>query len=309
MCAMTNNPNQPRPNAAILGGQNPEPISSGVLGGLQGVQRRLARGSVEQRIAALSDALNYGRDGLKLLLQIVTNETSPVQWRAYDLLWERASEKTKQKLLKYLPTRSVIVSDSAFNDTDWELITLTTGNGGTVTAKQKTSGGNPGEYRYIFISVNYVIDEYTNVCGINIRRNLTYNPQVIGSITSINYSEDSINFADNPGQGQAAGIVLRQNGKLYLTFSTRLEIAAKDQSWINKQLMNLKAVDFIRYEDLLLTIRPAAIGNNPAHPDFSAKGGIIEFGFFRWNSTQGGGYTTSGGIANWSVSINCNEQS
>jgi WD40 repeat protein len=58
---MINNPNQPRPYDAVLGNQNPPPVDAVVLGGLKGVKRRLATESVEQRIAALKEALKYGQ--------------------------------------------------------------------------------------------------------------------------------------------------------------------------------------------------------------------------------------------------------
>jgi hypothetical protein len=67
---MSNNPNQPRLDDAVLGGQTP-PMSAAILGGLEGVKRRLASKSDEVKIAALKDALSYGTEGLKFLDQIM----------------------------------------------------------------------------------------------------------------------------------------------------------------------------------------------------------------------------------------------
>jgi hypothetical protein len=43
-------------------------VSDAVLGGIEGVKRRLASAVVEQRIAALTKALKYGQAGLDLVI-------------------------------------------------------------------------------------------------------------------------------------------------------------------------------------------------------------------------------------------------
>ena len=64
---MADNPNQPRENDAVLGGQTLLPVNSGIWGGLEAVKSRLAGALEEQRIAALSEALKYGEVGLDLV--------------------------------------------------------------------------------------------------------------------------------------------------------------------------------------------------------------------------------------------------
>ncbi|MFB2983070.1 hypothetical protein [Microseira sp. BLCC-F43] len=61
---MPDNPNEPRPFDAVLGGQSRPPVNAAVLGGLAGVKQRLASTSDEVRIAALYEALKYGQAGL-----------------------------------------------------------------------------------------------------------------------------------------------------------------------------------------------------------------------------------------------------
>lgn len=99
---------QPRPDDVVKIDKSDRkpPPSGAVLGELEGVKRDLASISDEVRIAALKEALKYGEEGLKLVAQIVKTETGPMQWAAYDLLWERASRRTKQDLFKYMPLRS-----------------------------------------------------------------------------------------------------------------------------------------------------------------------------------------------------------
>ena len=98
---MPDNPNQPRVDDAVLGGQVPIPGDSAILGGIEGVKRRLASAVEQQRIAALSDALKYGEAGLDLVIQVLQNESWLVESAAYGLLRERAEPRVKQALQQY----------------------------------------------------------------------------------------------------------------------------------------------------------------------------------------------------------------
>ncbi|MBD2452006.1 hypothetical protein H6G76_33815 [Nostoc sp. FACHB-152] len=97
--------NQPREYDAIIGGQVPPPVNGLVLGGIEGVIRRLAGADVEQRIAALKDALQYGEPGLELLIQALQDTTEKVNQTAYLLLRNRRESKVKQSIWKYNPWR------------------------------------------------------------------------------------------------------------------------------------------------------------------------------------------------------------
>jgi len=102
---MPENPNQPKENDAVLGGQNVAPAGSVVLGGLEGITRRLGvRNSgaivpdVEQRIAALNDALKYGEKGLELVIPALQDESDFVQRVAYLLLREKTQPEVRKAL-------------------------------------------------------------------------------------------------------------------------------------------------------------------------------------------------------------------
>jgi formylglycine-generating enzyme required for sulfatase activity len=99
---MSENPNQPREYDAVLGGQNP-PIYAAVLGGIEGVKKRLASSILEVRINELSDALKYGEKGLDLVLQALQDELFEVQFAAYSLLKDRQEPRVKQQLDNFLP--------------------------------------------------------------------------------------------------------------------------------------------------------------------------------------------------------------
>ena len=105
---MPEKPNQPREDDAVLGGQNLAPAGGIVLGGLEGVTRRLGVGNpdivapaVEQRVAALNDALKYGQKGLDLVIQALQDESDLVQRVAYLLLRERTQPEVRKVLREF----------------------------------------------------------------------------------------------------------------------------------------------------------------------------------------------------------------
>lgn len=95
------NTNQPRDYDAVLGTQASPPLGSVVLGGLEGVKRRLANASLSSRLAALKEALKYGEAGLDTVIQTLNDESEQIQQAAYSLLQKHASPKAKQALKEY----------------------------------------------------------------------------------------------------------------------------------------------------------------------------------------------------------------
>lgn len=99
---MPENPNQPRDDDAVLGGQNPAPFGSVVLGGLEGVKMRLAIApTVEQKVAALSEALKYGLAGLDLVIQALQDSSQQVCDAASSLLQKQRHPKADLALRAY----------------------------------------------------------------------------------------------------------------------------------------------------------------------------------------------------------------
>lgn len=94
---------QPRDNDAVLGGKG---ASAGdvVLGGIEGIKRRIASLAVEARIIAVSQAVNYGEAGLDLIIRALNDESLQVQWTAYELLAGRKEPKVQQALQSFPST-------------------------------------------------------------------------------------------------------------------------------------------------------------------------------------------------------------
>lgn len=93
----------PQSEDAVVGGQNPTLASSVVLGGLEGVKRRLASTEVESKIVALQEALKYGQAGVNLVIQALKNELKPVAKAVYWQLRDASDSLAQQALQEYNP--------------------------------------------------------------------------------------------------------------------------------------------------------------------------------------------------------------
>ncbi|BAZ18750.1 GUN4-like protein (plasmid) [Calothrix sp. NIES-4071] len=98
----------------VLGGQSPAPSHAAVLGGIEGVKRRLSHQAIEHRIPALSDALNYGKEGLKLVLRALDDSEEKVHKYAYNLSKNREEPDVKAALEKYIQHSSFIRFDGFY---------------------------------------------------------------------------------------------------------------------------------------------------------------------------------------------------
>lgn len=83
---MVENYNQSTNYDAVLGEQAPLPEEGVVLERLEELRQRFALPTVEQRVAALSDALKYGDAGVALLVAAMKDEALIVRVNAYKLL-------------------------------------------------------------------------------------------------------------------------------------------------------------------------------------------------------------------------------
>ncbi len=93
--------NQPKEYDAVLGGGNQAPVDGVVLGGIEGVKRRWESANIQQKIVALSEALNYGDVGLDFVIQVWQSDLEKVSFAAYLLLRHRKEAKVKQALEEY----------------------------------------------------------------------------------------------------------------------------------------------------------------------------------------------------------------
>jgi hypothetical protein len=195
---------------------------------------------------------------------------------------------------------SAVVSyfDGVFNNSDWTLNVFTnaTGVGSSSSGLQFLSGGNPNEYRRIRNQL--IVSNPGNGAVIGFHMNVTafYTPSSQGAITGINYSEDSINFVNQGGNGQGSGLAILQNGIYYRQQSPILVMPfATYSNWTSNAAAGLTAASFAE-------VTPSGIIIPGSNPDFSASGTIMQLGFWRGNSANGN-INTDCGIDNWHVDI------
>lgn len=99
---MNDNQNQPTEYDAVLGGIAPfAPSQGAILGGMQGVKHRFDSSNIEARIAALSEALNYGEEGLNLVIAAIDDKFRKVRHVAIQLLQQREESQAKLALQNY----------------------------------------------------------------------------------------------------------------------------------------------------------------------------------------------------------------
>ena len=115
-----NNPNQPTNYDAVLVRQAPAPINSVVLGGIEGVEKRLATGLPEYQTAALNDALHYGDAGLKVILKSLQYTTGKVKLLAYSYL-RACSENWVKEALKAFNQYEFLQCIHTFGSQKYEL--------------------------------------------------------------------------------------------------------------------------------------------------------------------------------------------
>ena len=197
-----------------------------------------------------------------------------------------------------VPANAVTYFDDVFLDSNWSQVQLPFG--GSSTAGQEPSGGNANEYR----EIENIIPANGEVWAYSFNDTAIYDPALC-PINWIDYQEDSNilsayfnNSGINYGQAQVrGGIALRQNDgtvdRLYHYASTLNHFNISEHGvWKSKSLNGLQEQDFSEWNNL------------SSHPDFSASGNPIEFGFVRVNTAIGsGGFTTVSGIDNWEVNV------
>jgi hypothetical protein len=187
----------------------------------------------------------------------------------------------------------VTISDGTFDPGDWVLTQFVSGNGGSVTASQQMSGGNPGDYRLL---QDAVASGPSAVAGVNVYTATSFNPAVSGSISSINFSIDFEcpgGGGNCFGQGQGFGVIVHQNGNDYIDNFVGITSVSP---WTTFSLDGLLASDFG-----LLSSGSINTGTNP---DFSLTGTPIEVGFSNDNSTVTSPFEIDAGYDNFSITIN-----
>ncbi|VEP15323.1 conserved hypothetical protein [Hyella patelloides LEGE 07179] len=115
-----NEEKKPQEYDLVLGGNNPPPVDGLVLGGIEGVKRRLESSNLEIIKATLTDAIQYQDEGLNLVITALSNSQQEIRKHAVNILRENKTAKAERALLDYDPY-SLFVRFSDWNLKDFNL--------------------------------------------------------------------------------------------------------------------------------------------------------------------------------------------
>ena len=190
----------------------------------------------------------------------------------------------------FTPGFAATFTDSTFNLSNYSQTTYSNNlatAGATATASQNTSFGNsaPSQQIDIIWTVNTTFAYYDGL----INNTFLYNPSTSGAISSINFSQDKyVTFPDGVVglTNISASALLEQDGNFYLDTTTGPSLVKG--TWQNISASGISASNFCLYS---FTSNAQDCTHNP---NFSATGGVIDFGF-----RTGLGYTNALGTGSF----------
>jgi len=185
---------------------------------------------------------------------------------------------------------AITFQDGTFAPGTWAIELFQQGTGGTATATQQLSGGNPGEAFRVQNTVLTASGGTSSIIafhrfGTNMATR--YEPAVSGAIPMLDFSID-FRLISGFGQGQALYAALKQGQLVYVA---NAGTTGTPSEWTPRTLTGLTAADFVRADGLA------------GSPDFSVSGAPIRFGFATRNSTTTNGYSITVDYDNFSMSV------
>jgi len=195
--------------------------------------------------------------------------------------------------------RAAVIGDGTFNDADWSLTSFTN-SGSSATAGQQASGGNPGFWRKVIDFDANAGGPITNsiIIGANIYTAASYHPGAQGALGPITLSIDTLCSEASGcfGEGEGVGFLVMQGGKTYI--ESEFDTGNNGLGWVTHSYSGLTSSNFS-----LIDVTNAGLSDPTQHPDFSAGGGVIQFGFASENSALNSGYTVGSGFDNFSSNV------
>ena len=167
---------------------------------------------------------------------------------------------------------AVEIFDFWFDDEDWQIYKVASVGGTSQTVQQEFSGGNVGEFR----SMTHTLppqppDVLAEIRVTHLYLGDSYDPGQQGAIGHIDYAEDGKMLSlPWPQAHSITYFALVQDNRLFLSKDFIVFIGST--TWQSDALINLTGSDF------------AADDGSGDPPDFSASGGVIQFGYTRFNT-------------------------
>jgi hypothetical protein len=186
----------------------------------------------------------------------------------------------------------ITFSDNTFTPSDWSLTTQTKGAGGNASAVQQSSGGNPGAYRQV--TLNVIGSSDSEVYAFNLKNSATVTPATTGAIISLTYSED------RKTTGQEFGPAIEQGSNLYYAYGG----SGGTVGWQSTAMTFTAGAT----TNNLLTAFDTDVSSS-VHPDFSANGAPMTFGFAAIDNSTASSFTAVSGYDNWAIGVTTNNDS
>jgi len=173
-------------------------------------------------------------------------------------------------------------TDGSFTN-NWQEVAVLTDSKATGNVNTVSSGGNPGYYFSITVTK-------TGSRGFAMfdRPDFTYDPSKQGAIDHLDFSEDTINLG--APSGQLAELLIVQNGHYYGQIASPITQSV----WTTNSFTGLTPDVFYGFESNSVAI-------TSSHPDFSATGAPMTFGFVR--GMEGTLTSTTTGLDNFNLKI------
>lgn len=201
---------------------------------------------------------------------------------------------------------TVAFFDGHFAPGDWTWLLVTHANGGTVAVTSEVSGGDPDGHMRIaqHFAAGFAPPNASHLFTFHARADAVHDPATAGEITSLDYSESSTLFGCEftSCDGQFTGPALMQDGHVYAFVIGSTSYAEFLHVWRQQSSTGVTAAHFV----LVMDASQVGVLNvdSSRHPDFSAAGSPIQFGFHRWGShTNSLTPIRTAGIDNWSITL------
>lgn len=194
-------------------------------------------------------------------------------------------------LLPVIAQAQTVTIPASTSDADWTATKIRGAAIDNFISTEIPAGGNPGAFRQT--TMNYV--DFIQVA--HQRNGFSYDPSVQGAIASIDFSYDmkTIGVPLFVGAQLAYSLLILQDG---VNYSSALD-ASTALDWTPFVHTGFTAANFL-----------SDGGAGVLNPNFSATGGVMQFGYITSNSVGPGGLppgffdTTVGGIDNFLITVN-----
>lgn len=183
--------------------------------------------------------------------------------------------------------------DTAFQNPDWDLVTVAAGSGGFAFSLREQMPGRTETYRGITLVLN---PGPSAICVVHFRRGAEVDPKTAGAIGHVSFR---MTIRDSFGQMGPSrfGPAIQQNGRIFVAGPCPW-FSASTTSWTRVAMSSLRAFDFMELAP------QGTLLSRSGRPDFSPHAPPMQLGFAWWAVNSGAQTVLTGGsVHQWSVTV------